>query len=153
MTAGAAAPTLAWRISNYADLSGLGGTLVGGRWHTKGRPIVYCALTPAGALLEHLVHLDIDDLPATYTLLRIEISAPALIEKAAPEGEWRADVAATRAIGDRWLAAGASLALRVPSVVMPQACNLLINPAHPDIARARIAAVEAVPYDPRLVRD
>lgn len=143
------APTLAWRISNYTDLSGYGGLLVDGRWHSKGRAIVYAALTPAGALLEHLAHLDIDDLPASYTLLTIEIAPDATIA-AAPQPIDVRDIAATRAIGDDWLAQNQSLGLRVPSAIMPHAFTLLINPAHPEIGKARVASTEAVAYDPRL---
>ena len=49
-----------WRISAYADLSGTGGLRVSGRWHQAGRPVVYAATSPPGAMLEVLVHLEID---------------------------------------------------------------------------------------------
>ena len=64
-----------WRIANKAHntLDGLGGMFVGGRWHTKGRPIVYTAEHPALSAMEILVHMDmdIDDLP-DYVLLKIQ---------------------------------------------------------------------------------
>ena len=64
-----------WRISAYADLSGTGGLRVSGRWHQAGRPVVYAATSPPGAMLEVLVHLEIDpeDFPTTMRLLRIEL--------------------------------------------------------------------------------
>jgi hypothetical protein len=91
-----------WRISNYEDLSGEGGRKVGGRWHERGTPAVYLAEHPALALLEVLVHLEIDrdDVPSTYNLLRVnvpvlsrwdEISANQL-ERDAPGWRERADV-------------------------------------------------------------
>ena len=65
---------LLWRISNYATLEGAGGLLASARWHTQGRSIVYLGETPAGALTEALVHLELDlaDLPKTYKLLKAE---------------------------------------------------------------------------------
>ena len=60
-----------WRISNYADLAGRGGLLAPGRWHDRGNPIVYCADHPSTALLEMLVHVDPDQLPDGFQLLKI----------------------------------------------------------------------------------
>ena len=62
-----------WRISNYADLQGIGGTKVAGRWHNRGIPIVYFADSQALALLETLVHIeDMNDVPDSYQLLKVE---------------------------------------------------------------------------------
>ncbi|AVT78400.1 hypothetical protein RPPS3_43380 [Rhodopseudomonas palustris] len=55
-----------WRISNYADLTGTGGLRASGRWHSRGRRIVYLADHPSSAVLEMLVHMDREFLPATY---------------------------------------------------------------------------------------
>jgi len=49
-----------WHVSNYAALNGIGGMYVSGRWHTKGHPIIYCSEDPSTALLETLVHIEID---------------------------------------------------------------------------------------------
>ena len=54
-----------WRISNYADLSGIGGLRAAGRWHSQGRRIVYLADHESSALLEMLVHMDRDLMPAS----------------------------------------------------------------------------------------
>ena len=65
-----------WRISNHADLSGTGGLRASGRWHSRGRPIVYCGEHPAAVLLEALVHLEVslpEELPDSYQLLEIEV--------------------------------------------------------------------------------
>jgi RES domain-containing protein len=63
-----------WRISNHLSLAGDGALRTPGRWHSRGRRVVYCAQTPAAALLEILVHFEIDiqDLPIRYRLLKIE---------------------------------------------------------------------------------
>ena len=51
---------LLWRISNHLSLAGEGGLRASGRWYSRGRRIVYCAQSPAAALLEILVHFEID---------------------------------------------------------------------------------------------
>ena len=64
-----------WRISNHADLSGEGGRLAEGRWNFLGRRVVYLAEHPALALLETLVHLEVDaeDMPESFRLLSVEV--------------------------------------------------------------------------------
>ena len=142
-----------WRISNYADLGGYGGVRFAGRWHSKGRPIVYCAEHPAAALAEFLVHLDREDFPDTFRLLTIEIDESHTVEHLdldrLPRG-WRSDYSATRRIGDDWLARRSTLLLEVPSVLVPEAWNVLLNPASPEMAQVRITGDVRVPLDPRL---
>ena len=139
-----------WRISNYADLSGFGGLKFSGRWHTCGRPVIYAAEHPAGAMTEMLVHFAREDLPDAFQLIEIDLDDAALMETAAPEPGWRDSEAITRAIGDAWLADRRSLALRVPSALVPQAWNVLLNPAHSEAAKMRVAALHPVPVDPRF---
>src|SRR3546814_17516424 len=62
-----------WRISEHATLDGAGGLVVGGRWHRKGRPIVYAAESTALAMLEVLVHLEVDSIPPPFQLMLIQI--------------------------------------------------------------------------------
>lgn len=144
---------IVWRISNHTALDGAGGLRAAGRWHSRGSRIVYAADHPATAMLEILVHLEIDpeDLPASYRLLRIEapddMAAPAVSEL---PPDWRERTGATRALGDTWLRGTGSAMLRVPSAIVPHATNILINPAHPEAARVAVAAVEEHPFDPRL---
>ncbi len=140
-----------WRISNYADLQGHGGLKYDARWHNKGRPIVYCAEHPAGALSEMLAHMDRSMVPDTYMLLKI--MAPDEIQPISAKisfDKLTENVATTRQIGDRWLAAGKSLLLRVPSAIVPDAYNVLINPLHPDAAKLKIVKRQHVPFDKRL---
>lgn len=91
-----------WRISNYADLSGIGGVRAAGRWHSQGRRIVYLADHPSSALLEMLVHMDRDLIPPTYQLLRIDIPPDMKIEVVTASdlaGNWRTDTMTSREIG------------------------------------------------------
>jgi RES domain-containing protein len=142
-----------WRISNYVDLSGIGGLKASARWHTKGRPVLYAAEHPAGALSEFLVHLDYENMPEHFQLLTIEIDDDAAAENLAPvelKADWIKELAVTRKIGDRWLAGGKSLLLRVPSVIVPEAFNVLINPLHRDVAKMRVVNSMKVPLDARF---
>lgn len=144
-----------WRISNYADLSGIGGVRAAGRWHTQGRRIVYLADHPSSALLEMLVHMDRDLIPPTYQLLRIDIPLGMKIEAVTPGelvGNWQNDTTASREIGDRWLDRSTSALLQVPSAISGQGQNFLLNPAHPDAAKVIVAEIFHAPFDARLLR-
>ena len=143
-----------WRISNYADLSGVGGLRAAGRWHSQGRRIVYLADHPSSALLELLVHMDRDLIPATYQLLRIDIPADMEIEAIAAGDlplNWRRDTLASREIGDRWLDQSSSPLLQVPSAISEQGQNFLLNPAHPDAEKVIVADIFRAPFDARLL--
>ncbi len=145
-----------WRISNYSDLSGAGGLLHGGRWHHRGRPVVYLAESPAGALVEALVHVQASragELPAHYQLLEVAVTDDAVAEPPPlPDGlSWRNDVALTRSLGEAWLASGRSLLLRVPSAVVGRSHNCLLNPLHPQAGGCRVLSVQRYPFDGRLV--
>uniref|UniRef100_Q07RS0 RES domain-containing protein n=1 Tax=Rhodopseudomonas palustris (strain BisA53) TaxID=316055 RepID=Q07RS0_RHOP5 len=143
-----------WRISNYAELSGVGGIKTEGRWHSQGQRIVYLADHPASALLEMLVHLDRDLLPASYQLLRVAVPDTIAIEAvdvAALPSAWRVRMGLSRQIGDRWLDRGDSALLQVPSAIVPRTINVLLNPTHPDAAAVTIAEIIEAPFDPRLL--
>lgn len=144
-----------WRISNYETLDGMGGLRASGRWHTRGRRVVYCAPNPATALLEVLVHaeIDLDDLPAAFRYLEIEIPDGLPIEVMRPESlpaGWGSRLETTRAIGDGWLDSGRSAVLAVPSVIVPETRNYLLNPEHPSASALRIVRKHTHPFDPRL---
>jgi RES domain-containing protein len=146
-----------WRISAHAELSGRGGLHISGRWHSQGRRIVYLSDHPASALLEILVHLEIDpeDLPDTYQLLSVDIPDDIQL-KSIEEGKiaqgWRDDRSLTRGLGDTWLREGETALMRVPSAIVPSAVNWLLNPAHPNSPNARVTAIVEAPFDPRLFK-
>ena len=146
-----------WRSSEHADLSGRGGLQFSGRWHSRGRRIVYLSDHPASTLLEMLVHLEVDpeDLPSTYQLLAVDISDNVgfeSIDERHMAGEWRDNHTLTRELGDQWLRDNKTALMRVPSAIVPAAVNWLLNPAHPDSAQARIAEIIRAPLDARLFK-
>jgi RES domain-containing protein len=142
-----------WRISNYADLSGNGGVRAAGRWHSQGRRIVYLADHPSSALLEMLVHMDRDLIPATYQLLRIVLPPDIAIETAIGlSPNWRTEMMASRQVGDRWLDRSTSALLQMPSAISQRGYNFLLNPAHPDAAKIVVAEIIRAPFDSRLFK-
>ena len=145
-----------WRISNHRTLDGRGGLETSARWHTQGRPIVYLAESVAGALTEVLVHLELSPahLPKSYRLLKVEvpdeISIEALSAKALGE-TWANDETLTRTVGDQWLASKRTALLRVPSAIIPETFNLLLNCAHEEARRLKIVSHREYPWDLRLI--
>jgi len=145
-----------WRISSFADLSGEGGLLASGRWHSKGRRVVYLSDHPASALIEVLVHLevDIEDVPISYQLLAVDFPEDLTLDTVAVDAlptDWRVSVDATRQRGDQWLSAGRAVLLRVPSAIVPHASNWLLNPGHVDVGKAVIVQAIRAPFDVRLL--
>lgn len=145
-----------WRISNHASLSGEGGLYATGRWHTRGRRLVYLADHPASALLKIMVHLEIDaeDLPSHYQLLGVDIPdnlpVTTVNESELPKN-WRRLVSHTQTLGDNWLREAPAALLRVPSAIVPDTSNYLLNPAHADASRIGIASTTRAAFDPRLI--
>ena len=128
-----------------------------GRWHSAGRPIVYLAPSPAGALVEVLVHLELDlhHMPKSYKLLKAEAPdefEPRKLEDSSLPENWREDYIVSRTTGDTWLALAESALLEVPSAILPETYNLLLNPLHSDARRIRVLWHREFPYDPRLFK-
>lgn len=140
---------LAWRLCRapFATLDGEGGLRFGGRWNSPGRPIVYAASTAALCVLEVRVHLDLplELLPDDYVLVTIDLGALAVERLGAIPR-------APASFGDTWLRETRTPVLEVPSAIVPESANLLLNPAHPLAAGARIVATRPFAFDERLWR-
>ena len=143
----------------YADdpLDAQGAKLYGGRWNNKGRAVIYASDSIALAVLEKLVHLQNTDVLRHYLLCEfvIDDDAVMMLDQEALPSDWQADPPplSTMIIGDEWLSLDASLALAVPSTIVPRQFNLVINPGHPDFAVLRKSlVVEAFSFDQRLVK-
>ena len=127
-----------------------------GRWHTRGHRVVYCSESPAAALLEILVHFEIDvrELPTRYRLLKLHAPDTVVVEAVAAAdlpADWREQADLTRVTGDQWLQAGRSALLRVPSAVVAETFNVLLNPGHGDAAQVAVTHVSDHVIDPRLL--
>ena len=155
----------AWRIATDTksyeadDLSGAGAKSTGGRWNATGDPLVYTSETQALACLETVVHLNAGGLPLNRYLVSVTIPkavwADARTETpgSLPVG-WDADPSGRASIqfGTAWIRSVASALLRVPSVIVPDEYNVLINPLHPDSKAIVAVKIRKWLYDPRLMR-
>jgi RES domain-containing protein len=154
-----------WRIApdtrDYGadDLSGRGAERTGGRWNRKGNAVLYGSATIALACLETLVHLSgSDPLPLNRYLVRIAIPPSAwrsrIVLAPTEHVGWDSEPPGLISIewGKDWLATVKSLIAEVPSVIVPEESNILINPRHRDAKGLRARKVRRWTYDPRLQR-
>ncbi len=154
-----------WRIASdeptfTADsLSGKGAEISGGRWNRPGTPVLYTATNVSLAAMETLVHFNASLLPLNRILVRIEVSKEVwkkrtIADPATLPVGW--DVVppgmVTLDFGDQWLKSGSSALLQVPSAIVPEEFNVLINPRHPAMAKGAIKAFKERrwQYDSRL---
>lgn len=153
---------IAWRLAapQFAQgvkgmLSGEGARRYGGRWNSPGRPAVYLGDSLALSAMELLVHLRNVDVLGTYRKMPVYIPEELVMHiepGELPPGWETGSRTATRAIGDRWLASGRSVALQVPSAVVHGDSNLILNPAHPDMRLLEAGPVSDFRFDQRLGR-
>ncbi len=146
----------AYRIADrrVPIFDGTDARLTGGRWNSPGRPVIYCAESFAGAMLEVLAHSNLGRVPKTHALVEITIPETVTIETVALETVpgWDAeDQLASRALGDQWLKERRTAVLRVPSLVTRgREHNLLLNPEHSAFQDITAAKPQAVVWDERL---
>ena len=147
----------AWRITKtkHADsaLEGEGARLFGGRWSNPVTRVVYAAESLSLAVLEVLVHLQHTPTLSAYCVFTIDFPDECLIATSSYPKNWRVYPTSSenQLLGDRWVAAGTSLALRVPSAVTVVEFNYLINPAHADFAKAKVNGPLPLDIDPRAM--
>jgi len=147
-----------WRLSpGYhaaKAMSGEGAFRRGGRWNPPGIRVVYCAASRSLAVLEVLANIKQPALlgDQAWTLIPVEVPADLLERPARVPETWRDTpyTSATQAFGAEWVQAQRSVALRVPSVVVPGEFNYLLNPAHPAFRRVKVGQAEAFAFDPRF---
>ena len=146
-----------WRLTKAEHAPGLdgeGARLWGGRWNSPGVAMVYCASSLALAALETLVHLppSLRRTGALPQLLAVRLDVPddtimTLDRAGLPPNYGIPDL---RAAGDAWIRTRQCLGLRVPSRVIAAEMNVVLNPAHPDMARVIVAGTEVFVFDDRL---
>lgn len=122
---------------------------MGGRWNSPGLPLVYASESLALCLAECLVHIP-SGLPADYDAFKLSFPANLTehLDLALLKADWATDSGYTRAIGDQWILQGRSLALIVPSVILPESYNILISSTHPAIDTVTVSR-EPFRFDPR----
>lgn len=144
--------------SRHALWDGTGAALVGGRWNSPGRPVIYGSLSYACAMLEILVHANIGRIPDTQRFVvadvptddAVGVSVERVGSSALPAG-WNADGSlSARQFGDQWLLQARTAVLLVPSVIATLEWNALVNPLHPDAAKIKVSESQKVIWDQRL---
>lgn len=153
----------AWRIApdtpDYAadDLTGKGAEKTGGRWNRKGTAILYCSSTIALACLETLVHLSATE-PLPLNRYLVEVAIPPSLWRdrtvliPGRHIGWDAEPPGRVSLtwGTDWAASLQSVVAEVPSVIVPEETNILINTRHRDARRLRSRKIRRWSYDPRL---
>jgi len=122
------------------------------RWHFAGTPVVYLAESPAAALLEVCVHTAANDIPPSFTLLKIGGLTRSLeiVDWSRLAEDWTAHPEATQEIGSEWLRSGRTAHLRVPSALVPETYNYLLNPLHLQASQFQVLQEYHYPFDQRL---
>jgi len=146
-----------WRLvrPDFApSLDGRGAERYGGRWNSPGLPAVYCASHLSLAVLEYFVHLPPemrrrDSLPL-MTAVELRLDGGMVEVVGSDDLDRLGDLTWCRARGDDWLKRGEALALAVPSVVVPQEQNVILNPRHGEFGSVRVVELARFPLDPRL---
>lgn len=149
----------AWRLvkTRYAATAfdGEGARLYGGRWNSLGVRVAYASETTALAILEVLVHLQASRVLSSYSLASVTFPAALVREleddRLPPNWTESPPPADMQAVGDEWVQRGESAVLRVSSVIVHAEYNFLLNPAHPEFARASVGPVRPFAFDPRLL--
>lgn len=149
----------AWRIvkKRHADsaFDGAGARRYGGRWNSPGTRVVYVSDTRALCLLEVLAGLGSVKPVQSYVLIPVtfEDSLVLPVEPTHLPPEWRRSPPppSTQRIGDHWADNLISAILRVPSAIVPEEFNYLLNPVHPDVRRIEIGSPQDFTVDSRLL--
>lgn len=140
--------------SKYANLDGIGGMLVSGRWHERGYRSVYCSENRALAMLENLVRInDYSNLPDDLVLLTIKLpdDIPILqIDHLNLPPIWTTEILTTQKIGTEFLAKNEYLLMQVPSVIVPEEHNFILNPMNDLAGKCEIIESKPILFDTRF---
>jgi RES domain-containing protein len=145
------------RKKHLDDLTGAGAKTFGGRWNHRGTAMLYTSETRSLAMVEFLVHVSWMQAPSDLGIATLEIAneiEPESLSPADRPEDWR-DFPAPRKLADLgtgWANSKRSLLLRVPSAVIEQEHNILINPGHSDIVRVNVLEVKDLEFDRRLLK-
>jgi RES domain-containing protein len=140
-------------------LSGIGASMTKGyRWNSFNTKLVYTAESRALATLEVSVHLDLsEDLPSDRYYVEIEIPDDITIlevniKDLLDDWDSKPPTITTQTIGDDFVLENESAVLKVPSSIVPQEYNYLINPNHPDLTKIRVISETLMTFDSRFKR-
>ena len=144
-----------YRISNkkYTEhLNGKGAYRVGGRWNSKGVRMVYTSTSIALASLEVLVHSAGIPIPNGMILLTFEVNNKyiQLLENAPLNWNEIPPKGAAKVVGDEFIKSSKILGLKVPSAIIPEEYNVLLNPLHVHMDKVELVSIREYAFDGRL---
>lgn len=139
------------------DLSGKGAEISGGRWNSKGVAMVYTSDSRALCMAEIAVHAPLGIIPNDYWIMEIEIPDNIKIQDVDPSSlsnDWKnfPHPHSTQVIGDKFISEGNFLVLKVPSAVVQDDFNYLVNPGHKSFSKILVKSTELFEFDERLFR-
>ena len=136
------------------NLDGEGAKRFGGRWNSKGFAMLYTSPTISLALIEVLAHAMAytDLLNYRLAVLEVPYLSETAIKLEAMKHTWREDVKYSRFMGDSFISTQTNLSLSVPSAIIPQENNLLINPKHKDFSEVKLVDIQFFEFDVRLFK-
>lgn len=139
------------QIHATSAFDGEGARLYGGRWNSQGVPIVYTSESLALCCLEIFVHLPSYHLLQDYVYMRVSFDSELVVDARLVKGWGSSPVSKiSQSIGGQWVSDGVSPILRVPSAIIPDGVNYLLNVNHPDFDRVTIGDQFDMAFDPRL---
>lgn len=137
-----------------SDLTGTGARLHGGRWNKIGVPLIYTSSHLSLAVLELLANQVRQLVDDSFGYIKISIPDNQIkrIDLPAIHPDWRLSPyhESTIQIGTSWAQIQDSLALQVPSAVLHQEDNVLINPLHPSFNSISIIETGELDLDGRV---
>lgn len=135
----------------HSAFDGEGARRYGGRWNSKGLPVVYTSESLALCSLEIFVHLPSYELLGGYVYIQVTFDSD-LVLTAQLQAGWNARPVSkiSKAIGDQWIEERQSPILKVPSVIIPDGSNYLLNVNHPEFYTIKIGEPVPLDFDPRL---
>jgi len=138
----------------YAEnMDGMGASKFGGRWNSKGFPVIYTSLSNSLSLIELLVHNTSINTIKNNQLIILELPDSIDVSEILKEemnSNWQSDIKYSQTLGNRFLSSSVALMLKVPSAIIPQEHNILINPRHSQFKEVRIKEIISFGYDLRL---
>ena len=139
--------------SRYADsLIASGGAA---RWNGRGHFVIYTAASRALACLENVVHRSGEGLQDDFRVMLIQIPDELLVETISLHelpANWLTPESypICQTLGHEWLRQAKSTVLQVPSAIIPNESNYLINPQRPHFGQIRLLGNEPFLFDTRL---
>jgi len=125
------------------------------RWNSKGKFVLYTAATRALACLENVVHRSGEGLDSRFHVMVISIPNTLKISKLLSgdlPDNWKdySSYSDCQALGDNWYEQERTAVLKVPSAIIPEECNYLLNTKHPDFSKIDLMQTEEFFFDQRL---